>query len=234
MIGRCFAVAMLGLTIGFLAEPWRAIAQTPAEDEAARAKILEGASWRCAMFEVNEWLMNQRVYTREQVDEMREEFRERVAEMEADELALVLADLETKLHIIDSQEAREARAWMAEYVSVMSDRKRAEVLRDLPNLAQMTSAQLHQEVLRIIKKRANLDQRQLAFRRSQAQQVASQGQRNQFAPQIPARARAATTFSPYRSQSNVNERLNAAPANRRPSFFVDAWGNVGRTLPSSW
>ncbi len=185
------------------------------------------------MFEVNEWFMTQRVYSAEQIDEMREEFRERVAEMDADELVLVLADLETKLHIIDTPgSARSACAWMGEYVSVLSDRKRAEVLKDLPNPAQMTSAQLHQEVLRIMEKRANLDQRQSALGRSQPQQVVPQGQSHQAARQSRGRVSDATALSPYRSQSNVNDRLNAAPV--RPSFFIDTWGNVGRALPTSW
>ncbi len=208
---------------------------SPADELAARQDILDSAEWRRAMFEVNEWLTRQSVYTPEQVDEMREEFRQRVAEMDAAELKLLLGDLETKLQILDNPQVREARAWMAEYVAVLSTRKREEVLRDLPNLARLTPGQLHQEVVRIKQKRSGIDSRQAAFGASQAQRVASQVRANQAASRNVGQVRSnrPATLSPYRSPSNVNERLNTAP-NDRPAFFVNAFGGVGRALPSSW
>ena len=217
-----------------LAEPALATAQNPADDEAARTEILESAQWRRAMFEVNEWLMNQPAYSPEQVEEMRGDFRQRVAEMNAEELRLLLGDLDTKMQILDNPRVREARAWMAEYVSVMSDRKREEVQRDLPNLARMTPDQLHQEVLRIKAKRARMDQRQSAFARTQSQQVATQLQAHQASQPRPDRRSRPAPLSPYRSQSNVNDRLNATPPNARPSFFVNPGGSLGRVLPGSW
>ncbi len=46
MIARYFALGLLGIVIGLLAEPRHAVAQTPAKDAAARAKVLESAERR--------------------------------------------------------------------------------------------------------------------------------------------------------------------------------------------
>lgn len=233
MYRRWLAVLLWMMALGIVVEQVRAAGPT---DDALRTKILESASWRRAMFEVNEWLLTQRVYTPQQVEEMRTQFRQRVDEMSGEDLALLLGDLETKLQIIDTPQAREAKAWMAEYVAVLAERRRAEVLRDLPNLATLTSSQLHQEIVRIKQKRSTLDSRQRGAGRNQSQRVASTVQAQQAAQrqQGQARANRPAAFSPYRSQANVNDRLNTQPANSRPAFFVDQWGNVGRSLPGAW
>ena len=206
------------------------------DEQAAKRQILESEDWRRAMFEVNSWLQTQQLYTPQQVEEIRADFRARVNDMSAAELGNLLADLKVKLQIMDAPQVREARAWMAEYVAVMSERRRADVLQDLPNLATLTPTQLHQEVLRIKDKRARLQQRQSAFGASQSQRVAAQTQFNHSAQQNVNRSRTSppAAFSPYRPQSNVNDRLNSAVRDNRPTFFVDPFGGVGRTLPSSW
>jgi hypothetical protein len=213
-----------------------AIAAEDSSDAALRTQILESPAWRRAMFEVNEWLLAQRVYTPQQVEEMRAQFRQRVDEMSGADLKLLLGDLETKLAILDTPQAREAKAWMGEYVAVLAERRRAEVLRDLPNLATLTSTQLHAELVRIQQKRDTLDSRQRSAGRDQNQRVTAATRSQQQAQRQlnQARANRPAAFSPYRSQSNVNDRLNTESSSPRPTFFVDPFGGVGRTLPGGW
>lgn len=236
---RRWMVTLLGVIVVVVwAQPSPAVDPAASVSDAAlRTQILESASWRRAMFEVNEWLLTQRVYTPQQVEEMRAQFRQRVDEMSGADLKLLLGDLETKLQIIDTPQAREAKAWMAEYVAVLAERRRAEVLRDLPNLATLTSSQLHQEIVRIKQRREALGSGQRAAARNQSQRVGAAVQSQQQAQRQlnQARANRPASFSPYRSQSNVNDRLNEAPRRgMRPTFFVDPLGGVGQTLPGSW
>jgi hypothetical protein len=123
---------------------------------------------------------------------------------------------------------------MAEYVAVMSNRKREQVLSQLPNLGTLTSQQLHYELVRIQNKRADLEQRQAAFGGRQAGKVAARSQQLAASQAAANRPRPAASHSPYRPASNVNDRLNTTPINNRPTFFVNPLGGLGRTLPGAW
>ncbi len=204
-----------------------------------KQEILHSPEWRRAMFEFSEWLTAQTIYTPAQVAQIKDQFNHRVAAMDARELAYMLNDMEAKFHIMSTPEAREARAWMAQYLSVLSDRKRAELLKDVPNIATMTAAQLNAEIQKIVEKRQTLESEQSAFQRGQAAQVANQIRTDRTNQQTFVRGwnSAPMTYSPYRSGagSNVNERLNNAPIGADMGFYVGPFGGVGLSFaPSSW
>ena len=81
------------------------------------------------MFELNEWFTAQKLYTPEQVTKMKANFSAKVESMSASELQFVLMDMEEKFQILDSKEAQEARAWLGNYMSVLTAKGRAEVLK---------------------------------------------------------------------------------------------------------
>jgi hypothetical protein len=84
----------------------------------------------------------------------------------------------------------------------MSDQRRAETLRDVPNIVTMSAAQLQQEIQRIEQKRGGLQQRQAAFDQGRQQLVErAQAARQQTAAASAAamRQRAGVSYSPYRS-----------------------------------
>ncbi len=217
----------------------------PSSSEAAaeeklptKQEILNSPQWRRAMFEFNEWLTAQPIYTPEQVKQIKDGFNHRVAAMDAKELVYMLADMEAKFQVMDTPQAKEARAWMAQYLSVMSDKKRAEVLKNVPNIATMTAAQLNAEIQKIIAKRQTMDSEQEAFQRGQAQQVANQLQTDRINQRNYVRDwnTGPVSYSPYRNGgSNVNQRLNNTPTGAGMGFYVGPLGGVGMTFaPSSW
>lgn len=175
-------------------------------DLARKAEIMQSARWRRAIFELGEWLSAQQIYTPQQVTRIKADFNRRVASMSSYELEYLLDDLDAKFKILDAPEAREAREWVGQYLSVMSDRKRAEALRDVPDVVKMSAAQLQEELQKIEQKRASLQQTQAAFEQGRAQLV----QQAELARQATARAAAAAmqqtgggvAYSPYRSQGN--------------------------------
>ena len=206
-------------------------------DAEKKAEILNSAQWRRAMFEFKEWLSAQQLYTPQQVEQLKARFNERVARMTASELGFLLSDMEAKFQILESPQAREAREWMGQYLSVMSDRMRAQVLKDMPDPATMTAAQLSQEIMRIEEKRATIEQQQAAFDRTRQSQVSTQLQQDRTARQnyIRDANTAPAASSPYRSPSNVNQRLNEAPIGSGMSFSVGPWGGVSMYFsPSSF
>ena len=85
----------------------------------------------------------------------------------------------------------------------MSDQRRAEALRDVPDVVTMTSSQLEQEINRIEQKRMSLQQRQQAFDQSRdvlVQQAAANRQQTAAAAAAAmAQTRSSASFSPYRT-----------------------------------
>jgi hypothetical protein len=138
-------------------------AAAPQDDIAKKAEILRSSRWRRAVFELGDWLDTQEIYPPKQVQKIKSDFNHRVAKMSSYELEYLLEDLEQKFKVMDSPEAKDARAWVGQYLSAMSDRKRDEVLKDIPNVVSMSAGELSQEIQKIETKRQSLQRQQAAF-----------------------------------------------------------------------
>jgi len=187
------------------AKPDGAKADSDDGDLARKAEIMNSARWRRAIFELGEWLSTQQIYSPQEVHNIKTDFNRRVAAMSSFELEYLLDDLDAKFKVMDTPEARDAKQWLGQYLSVMSDSKRASVLKDVPNVVQMSSAQLQQEINKIEQMRASLAQRQAASDQSRQQMVEmAQSARQATAAASNAaasRAAAGASYSPYRGQS---------------------------------
>jgi hypothetical protein len=172
-----------------------------AGDLARKAEIMSGPRWRRAIFELGEWLSSQQIYTPQEVNRIKADFNRRVAGMSSYELEYLLDDLDAKFKVMETPEARDAKAWLGQYLAVMSDQRRAEALRGIPDVVTMSASQLQQEINRIEQKRVSLQQRQQAFdqTRDMRVQLAEDSRRQTAAAAAAAMAqtRSAASFSPY-------------------------------------
>jgi FtsZ-binding cell division protein ZapB len=176
-------------------------------DLARKADIMNSQRWRRAIFELGEWLSSQKIYTPQDVRNIKADFNRRVSGMSSYELEYLLEDLDAKFKILETPEAKDARQWVGQYLSVMSDQKRAEVLKDVPDVVTMSAAQLQQEIDKIEQKRSSLQQQQSAFDSSR-QQLVDRAQAARQATAAASNAAAArmqsggggVSYSPYRSQ----------------------------------
>jgi hypothetical protein len=171
-------------------------------DLARKAEIMNSPRWRRVIFELGEWLSAQQIYAPQEVHNIKADFNKRVTAMSSYELEYLLEDLDNKFKILETPEAKDARQWVGQYLSVMSDTKRAEVLKDVPDVVKMSSAQLQQEIDKIEQKKAGLQQRQAAFDSSR-QQLVERAQAARQATAAASNAAAAqmqsgVSYSPYR------------------------------------
>ena len=176
--------------------------QATPEDSARKVEIMSGPRWRRAIFELGEWLSSQEIYSPQEVSRIKADFNRRVAGMSSYELEYLLDDLDAKFKVLETPEARDAKAWLGQYLSAMSDQRRAEALRDVPDVVTMTSSQLQQEINRIEQKRMSLQQRQQAFDQSRdvlVQQAAANRQQTAAAAAAAMSQTRSASFSPYRT-----------------------------------
>ena len=167
-----------------------------------KVAIMNSPRWRRAIFELGEWLSAQAIYTPTQVRNIKADFNRKVEKMSPHDLEYLLDDLDAKFKILDTPEAQDARSWVAQYLSVMSDQKRAEALKDVPNVVTMTAGQLQQEIQKIERKRSSLQQQQAAFdegREQLVQQAQAARQQTAAASAAAMRGTGGVSYSPYRS-----------------------------------
>ena len=166
-----------------------------------KVAIMNSPRWRRAIFELGEWLSAQAIYTPTQVRNIKADFNRKVEKMSPHDLEYLLDDLDAKFKILDTPEAQDARSWVAQYLSVMSDQKRAEALKDVPNVVTMTAGQLQQEIQKIERKRSSLQQQQAAFdegREQLVQQAQAARQQTAAASVAAMKQGAGMSYSPYR------------------------------------
>jgi hypothetical protein len=149
-----------------------------------------------------------------------------VAAMSSYELEYLLDSIDQKMRLLETPQARDAKAWLGEYLSAMSDSRRAQELRNVPNLLDMDAAQLWQEIQRIDRKRATLQQRQQGVTARQAalaDRAASNRQASADAARAAAtRLRSAPAHSPYRQGGGSPPFSDVQP--RRMSIGVGPLG----------
>jgi len=204
------------------------VAGTPPQDDIAKkAEILRSSRWRRAVFELGDWLDTQQIYPPKQVLRIKSDFNRRVATMTSYELEYLLEDLEQKFKVMDSPEAKDARAWVGQYLSAMSDRKRDEVLKEIPDVVKMSSGELSQEIQKIEAKRQALQRQQAAFDQGRQQLVdqaqAARQATAQAAAAAAVQANAGPASSPYRSQGGGKPPFSDSQGGGM-SVGVGPWG----------
>jgi hypothetical protein len=185
------------------------VANSPAATEAAapadaarKAKLLASERWRRALFEFDQWLVRQPVYTPAQVRKIKADLAARIDSMSSFDLDYLLDTLEAKLAVLSSPETEDARTWLGRYLAVMADRKREEVLGEVPNILDMSSTELEAAVHRIEAKRTAVEQqhrRTLVTRDTTAALVEANREQQEAQRAALAVSRpAAEVYSPYR------------------------------------
>jgi hypothetical protein len=198
-------VSWSAATVRTGAAPAQVVAVLADEDDgdlARKADIMHGERWQRAVAELGGWLVSQTVYSPAEVRAIKRQFNARVAAMSSYEIEYLLDSVEQKMRLLDAPEARDAKAWLGEYLSAMSDARRARELRNVPNLLDMNAAQLWEEIQRIDRKRAALQQRQqgvAARQNALVDRAAANRQASADAARATAeRLRAAPTQAPAR------------------------------------
>ena len=185
-------------------EETASVASAAASDLSEKAEILNSPEWRRAIFELGQWFETQQIYPPKRVAELKRDFNSRVAGMSAYELRYLLDDLNEKIAVMDSPEAREARAWVGQYLSTISGGRRSKLLASTPDITKMSAAQLAHEISRLETTRQNLVSQQANFNQSRDQLVQAQQSSIRATQQAVAAASRTSggNYSPYRSSGS--------------------------------
>jgi hypothetical protein len=229
-VRRCLEALAIVVAITAADHPWAFAAESGAAarecDLARKADIMHGAQWQRAIAELGDWLATQTLYPPAEVRRIKVRFNEQVAGMSSYELEYLLDSVAQKMRLLDTPEARDAKAWLGEYLAAMSDARRARELRNVPNLLDMTAAQLWDEIQRIDRKRAALQQRQqgvAARQNALVDRAAANRQASADAARATAERLRAAPAGPPASQGGGKPPFSDSPQ-RRMSIGVGPMG----------
>ena len=168
--------------------------------------------------EFNEWSKVQVIYTPKQMAETKAKLATEIDKMSAAELQQFVNESESKLKLVLGKDADEARAWLGQYLSLMSDGYRKQFIGQVPDFVNMTSAQIRDEYLRLRSKLLQQQQAQAAFDANSTQVANAAGQANAAAQQAAQQAAARSGGGAGRFES-LPKSLHPSPgfALRRPA-----------------
>lgn len=215
------------------ARPSEPKAGAPSTNKAAeaprRTKLLASSEWHMSVDELNAWIDAQPMYSAGQKQALKKQFQERTAQMSADQLEFTLNDTNAKLKYLNSPEAQEAAEWISKLMTLASDKKRAQLVKSLPNPVAMTIYQLRESIRNIVARRNAIERAQTAFDQARSQQVDAAIEANRLAAQqayVRDQTQAPSDYySPYRTPvPSAQEMYDTSPG---LGYYLTPLGGVG-------
>lgn len=208
--------------------------------EAARRKNVESDRWQRVFRDFDQWLTVQRIYSAEEAAAIRADYSAKAARMSPQELQQLMEDTEAKLVVLTSPEAEEARAWVAQFLSVARNAEE-QIRNKRPDVVNMTASQIRHELQQFHQQRAGRQQAHATFNQGRAQQLQSaqqvQASRAQFGSQTQnAPSRAATIGAGSRSQYAPQRELRPKPLGTPIIYDIGPWGTpiIFHPFNESW
>ncbi|MBX9788401.1 MAG: hypothetical protein K2Y37_05755 [Pirellulales bacterium] len=205
-----------------------AAATTLSAEEKAKLEILSSERWAEATHWLNEWLSVQQIYTPAEVAQMRKDFDAKITKMSVAELRQLLVRMESKLTVLMSPEAADARRWLGNFLGAQARYSDEELAKMRPDIVNMTASQLEAELAQFNARRASRVQAQEAFDQARQSQVAADRQRR--AQQASARQQAAMqprsfqSFYPQSQSQYAPRRPQRQPSKPNLSVYTGPWG----------
>jgi hypothetical protein len=205
-------------------------AEAPAssDENAERQKLLDSPRWRQARYALHEWISVQQVYTPQEVSKLLADLEHKANTLPIDQLQDWLEDMEEKMTILMSPQAQEARAWLAQFLSVQAKYSPAEIQKMMPDVLRMSAAQVEERLQQFEQERAATQQTQAAFDRNRQQEVNAQRRANEQAQAAAIRAQAnRPTPQVPQARSPYAPRRQWTPPQNNMQLYVSPYGRVG-------
>jgi len=202
-------------------------AQSTESPDAAKQKIFASEAWQQAMKGLNDWFSVQVIYPQSEVPKLKDEIVAECNDMTAAQLANWLSDLQQKLAIEKSPEAVEMRQYIGYNLSVASDAYAAKIRSTLPDVLNMTPAQVKQALYNLQQQRAATVANEAAFDQQRKTQLHLIQQMNQqTANAINSANRSMSSFGPEPGFVPI-QQVPKPVYNPQPIIFGYPWNYGG-------
>jgi hypothetical protein len=143
-----------------------------AADIAAKDKILNTPEWKQTFHEFNEWMSAQVIYDADQIQQVRKRMALGISRMTPAQLERFQSDIQEKLAVLNSDQAKQAGTYLTETFAVASPAYARKVRAKLPDVLTMTAAQINQQLDIFAVKHAAALKTQKTFEADRQQSIA--------------------------------------------------------------
>jgi len=222
---RCAALLIV------LAMPQLAAAQQPQLAPPALG-VSRGSSpslsgpWQQTLQAFNQWAAVQQIYTPQQISNMRRQMLEKATGLSPQESEQFRGEVEAKLHVLMSAEARDARKWLTETLAVASDSYAAKVRAGLPDVVHESASQLQADLTAFENREASVKQYQQGMQQMRERQIKAieDDARQQAEASAQARATNNSNYNPFPGGGTVNA-YDRYRSPYRPYYPISPFGN---------
>ncbi|HVU85769.1 MAG TPA: hypothetical protein VHD36_00490 [Pirellulales bacterium] len=144
----------------------------PAVDSPEREQILHSRAWQQTIADFESWLSSQTLYDAQQVKQTRARLEVGISRMTPAQLQWFENDMQAKLKVLNSDQAQEAAAYLAQTLAVASPAYARKVRQKLPDVLTAPAGQISQQLAGFAAKRDATAQMQQAFNDNRQQQIA--------------------------------------------------------------
>lgn len=211
--------------------------KAPPAPPVSSQSVVDSPEWMATRQAFQQWLSVQQIYSDAEMQKMVNDLRLRVANMSESERVAFMKDMQSRLAVLNSEQAQQARAWMGETMSRLTPAGQQKLRQQIPDVSNMSAAEL-QQALAANQKRIQARQRNSATSaqiRSQQNQLAMQMNQQRQQAFNDARVRQQNAVSNQatnrrqqafqQSQQNARENTMIAPSYNAPLFNPYVWAN---------
>jgi len=142
------------------------------DDVAAKEKIMSSPEWKQTFHDFNEWMSAQVIYDADQIQQIRKRMALGISRMTPAQLERFQSDIQEKLAVLNSDQAKQAGTYLTETFAVASPAYARKVRAKLPDVLTMTAAQINQQLDIFAVKHAAALKTQKTFEADRQQSIA--------------------------------------------------------------
>jgi hypothetical protein len=167
----------------------------PGSNLAGRSSLVS-EPWQQTLRGFDEWSQVQQVYMPQQIAEMRRKILEKASSLSAAESERFRGEINAKLHVLMSAEARDARKWLADTLAVASDSYAEKVRAKLPDITKESARQLQADLDAFEARESNVKQYQQGLQETRKLAVRELEEDARGQAEANAQAHVGTNFNP--------------------------------------
>ena len=224
-----FCLAMSAILLVYLSAHLPLAAEDVNQDfqEAeARNDILSSDRWAAAERQFDEWLSIQTVYSEDEVEAMKSDFRNRIIAMSAEELQEFLDQMEARVQILMSPASMDARRWASKF----TEKRKKEIRKKfgVEDPINMSADEMAAALRQFAADRQSRQATSASFQRSRSLQASAATKRREAqaaAARAAARTRS-TASSAYAPRNVPRTPKTYRAAYPKMNYSVGPWGGV--------
>jgi hypothetical protein len=143
-----------------------------AADTPEREQILQSQEWKQTIADFENWLSTQKLYDAQQAKQTQARLEVGISRMTPAQLQYFEKDMQGKLTVLTSDQAREAEEYLSQTLAVASPAYARKIRQKLPDVLTASAGQISQQLAGFAAKRDATAQLQQTFNDSRQQQIA--------------------------------------------------------------